>query len=1193
MTAKNLNMFVKTFEKAAIGIAHVDAQGRWIHANKKLCEFLGYTHEELLERTFKELTFAEDIELDLFHANELYQGIRDSFSIEKRYIRKDGTSTWANLTATAVRNEVGDIEYFIAVVEDINSRIQTKMALKEEKDRAKLYLDVANVILLSLDENAIIQMINPKGCSILGYTEEELLGKNCFETILPQRSHTNIHAIKQKLMNGEIELAEYYENSVITKSGEERLIAWHNGVIRNDEGKIIGIMTSGEDITDKRASESSYKELFNAVKQAIYIQDLDGRFLDVNDGALEIYGYQKEDFIGKTPKFLSAPGLNNLEEIGVCIAKAINGSPQRFEFWGKKKNGDIFLKDMSLVTSNYFGKKVLIATAIDITERKNAEIETQRLLNDLKKSESTLLHLLKMSPMGVRIAKKDGQEIVFANDSYRNTTQINISTSIDKNLRKYYVHPNEYDEIVQQINNNEIIHNKLIELFINNQTIWALASFTPMEFEGEPCVLGWFYDITEQKKLEQQLSDDKNFISSIIDNANSIIAVIDSNGVMFKLNQYGLNFTSYSQEEIASEPYFWKCLLSETLQDKVIEIINNAKKGIITKSFQNEWISKNGEIRIFEWSNTLVLKPDGSMNYLVTIGVDVTEQEFQKMELHRQKEEFEAIFNTSKDGIAVLDMESNFLDFNEAYLNMTGFEREELLATSCIALSAPEDRERAIEAMNTVVKVGYIIGFEKTCIVKDGKRLTINITATLLPDKKRVLITTKDITEMKEHEHQLEYIAHYDALTGLPNRVLKSDRLRQAMIHAERRNEKIAVVYLDLDGFKQVNDRYGHSIGDQLLIALSTRMKQALREGDTLSRLGGDEFVAILVDMDDTSSAFPIIKRLLDAASQAIEFDDIVVQVSASIGVTFYPQDEDVDADQLIRQADQAMYAAKQSGKNRYHVFDSEHDRTIRIRHEHLERIQQALYNNEFVLYYQPKVNMRTGELIGAEALIRWQHPTEGLIPPLEFLPIIENHPLSIKVGEWVINKAISQIKQWQAEGLNLLVSVNVGAKQLLQGNFVERLRLILAKHKNFNSSSLKIEVLETSALEDVDLASSIIEECKTMGIYFALDDFGTGYSSLTYLKRLPVVTLKIDQSFVRDMLEDRDDLAILEGITGLAKAFDREVIAEGVETHEHGQQLLLLGCDLAQGYGIAQPMPAEKLIEWSQKWEKDHEWLV
>jgi EAL domain-containing protein (putative c-di-GMP-specific phosphodiesterase class I) len=226
---------------------------------------------------------------------------------------------------------------------------------------------------------------------------------------------------------------------------------------------------------------------------------------------------------------------------------------------------------------------------------------------------------------------------------------------------------------------------------------------------------------------------------------------------------------------------------------------------------------------------------------------------------------------------------------------------------------------------------------------------------------------------------------------------------------------------------------------------------------------------------------------------------------------------------------------------------------------------------------------MRTNKLIGAEALIRWNHPGQGLILPLEFLPLIENHPLAIEIGEWVINEAIVQIKRWQEDGIDLPVSVNVGAKQLLQEDFVERLSLILSNHNGFDSSYLEIEILETSALEDVNHAAQIIEECKNIGVHFALDDFGTGYSSLTYLKRLPVSTLKIDRSFVHDMLNDADDLAILEGIVNLANTFNREVIAEGVESIEHGQRLLLLGCDLAQGYGIARPMPAEKLLEWSR----------
>ncbi|MDP3795330.1 MAG: EAL domain-containing protein, partial [bacterium] len=286
-----------------------------------------------------------------------------------------------------------------------------------------------------------------------------------------------------------------------------------------------------------------------------------------------------------------------------------------------------------------------------------------------------------------------------------------------------------------------------------------------------------------------------------------------------------------------------------------------------------------------------------------------------------------------------------------------------------------------------------------------------------------------------------------------------------------------------------------------------------------------------------------------------------------------------------------AMYQAKLAGKNRYHVFDAEQDRSVRGHHESLDRIRHALAQREFVLYYQPKVNMRTGVVIGAEALIRWQHPEQGLLAPAQFLPVIEDHPLAIEVGEWVIDTALTQVELWRAAGLDLPVSVNVGARQLQQADFVQRLRGILAAHPQVQSSRLELEVLETSALDDVAGVSLVIQTCREMGVLFALDDFGTGYSSLTYLKRLPASLLKIDQSFVRDMLDDPDDLAILDGVIGLAAAFRREVIAEGVETVAHGQMLLQLGCELGQGYGIARPMPAEALPDWARSWKPDASW--
>ena len=446
-----------------------------------------------------------------------------------------------------------------------------------------------------------------------------------------------------------------------------------------------------------------------------------------------------------------------------------------------------------------------------------------------------------------------------------------------------------------------------------------------------------------------------------------------------------------------------------------------------------------------------------------------------------------------------------------------------------------------------------------------------------------------DITSLKDHQSQLEHIAHYDALTNLPNRVLLAYRLQQDMSQSVKRVKSLAVVYLDLDGFKHINTQYGHETGDQLLISVTTHIKLVLRECDTLARFGGDEFVVVLLDSGGIETCVPMLTLLLSAIAMPLKINGKPLKVSASLGVTFYPQTEDVDADQLFRQADQAMYQAKLLGKNRYHIFDPKQDSDIRGYHESLNRIRHALHNNEFVLYYQPKVNMRHGNIIGVEALIRWLHPERGLLPPSVFLPVVENHPLIVEIGEWVIDTALRQMAFWLKEGFDMPVSINVSARQLQQPDFLERLREIMSKYPKIPMGYLEMEVLETSALANITHVSELIENCRAMGVTFALDDFGTGYSSLTYLKRLPVTLLKIDQSFVCNMLDDLDDLAILKSIIGLAGTFKRDVIAEGVETVEHGKLLLQLGCELGQGYGIARPMPAADILAWVAHWNTSY----
>jgi EAL domain-containing protein (putative c-di-GMP-specific phosphodiesterase class I) len=319
---------------------------------------------------------------------------------------------------------------------------------------------------------------------------------------------------------------------------------------------------------------------------------------------------------------------------------------------------------------------------------------------------------------------------------------------------------------------------------------------------------------------------------------------------------------------------------------------------------------------------------------------------------------------------------------------------------------------------------------------------------------------------------------------------------------------------------------------------------------------------------------------LLAVISQPITFKNKSISVSASIGVSIYPMDDE-DPDILMRHADQAMYISKQTGKNRFHIYDPALDRRSRDQHEFLKSIRHALEQNQFELYFQPKISIGTKKLVGVEALIRWRHPQRGILPPSEFLRLIENTDLDIEIGEWVITSALSQINQWQKSGLDIEVSINISGYHLESSGFVEKLHQQLALYPGLPSGKLQIEVLETVALNDIAVVRGIIESCRKIGIGFALDDFGTGYSSLSYLSALPVDVLKIDQSFVRDMLEDKGDMAIVQGIIALARAFERKIVAEGIETEGQYQALLNMGCEVGQGYWIARPMPANALITW------------
>ncbi|WP_432471488.1 bifunctional diguanylate cyclase/phosphodiesterase [Amphritea sp. HPY] len=547
------------------------------------------------------------------------------------------------------------------------------------------------------------------------------------------------------------------------------------------------------------------------------------------------------------------------------------------------------------------------------------------------------------------------------------------------------------------------------------------------------------------------------------------------------------------------------------------------------------------------------------------------------------------VFEHAHEGIMISDSDNNIIDVNTAFCELTGYSRNEVIGRNPNILSSGrQDKDFYKVLWHSISQKGYWKG-EVWNRRKDGKLYAEQLTITALKNSQGVVDQYigifSDITDLKENQQRLVQMAHYDALTGLPNRILLADRLAQALSHTARMENLLAVAYLDLDDFKPINDQLGHDIGDKLLVAVANRLQESIRADDTTARLGGDEFVLLLPELESVEQSNIAFDRVTTKISEPYYINDHKINLSASIGISLYPIDNS-DADTLLRHADQAMYTAKQCGRNCYHYFDPSLEQVAKKQQDALSEIQNALTTDQFVLHYQPKVDMALRKVLGVEALIRWQHPDRGLVFPNDFLPTIENSNLATELGHWVLNQALWQLNQWHLAGLKLNISVNIAARHLESADFIPRLQALLANYPQLPKQALELEILETTALEELDRVANLIEQCHQLGVTVALDDFGTGYSSLTYFKRLPIDTVKIDRSFVIDMLDDEEDFTIVEGVIGLADAFHRTVIAEGVETELHGYKLQALGCRFAQGYGIARAMPAEQLSPWIEQYQ-------
>ncbi|EJL05259.1 MULTISPECIES: bifunctional diguanylate cyclase/phosphodiesterase [Pseudomonas] len=541
------------------------------------------------------------------------------------------------------------------------------------------------------------------------------------------------------------------------------------------------------------------------------------------------------------------------------------------------------------------------------------------------------------------------------------------------------------------------------------------------------------------------------------------------------------------------------------------------------------------------------------------------------------------------------DSSGRITHVNDQFCNLFGYRRDELLGANHRLLNSGQHPGEFFSAMWRTIAMGQVWKGEICNRARDGSLHWVDTTLIPVIDDvtgqvERYLAIRFDVSEKRRLLDSLQWRVGHDVLTGLPNRTYLSDLLDQALEFSRVENLPLAVCMLDLDGFKAVNDSYGHASGDRLLVEVARRLRSIVRGEDVVARLAGDEFVLVLRHVHGMDELHAALNRVLIAVSMPYAIDGKGIKVFASIGVTLFPWDND-DAETLLRHADQAMYVAKQSGRNRFHLFDVSRDKEVRATYQTVERVRQALTGNELRLHFQPKVNMRSGVVVGLEALLRWKHPQRGLVPPREFLPLVEETDLIVEIGEWVMEQVLTQLQSWQKAGQGWPVSINISVRHFQRADFVERLRQVLERHPAVSPRMLDLQIVESVAVENLQHVSACLQACQALGVGFSLGGFGTGYCSLNDLKHLRTQTIKIDKTFVRDILNDQDDLALTEAVIGLARAFGRQVVAEGLDSLEHGQLLLRLGCEVAQGYFIARPMPPEQVPGWVKGFIAPAQW--
>jgi diguanylate cyclase (GGDEF)-like protein/PAS domain S-box-containing protein len=805
-----------------------------------------------------------------------------------------------------------------------------------------------------------------------------------------------------------------------------------------------------------------------------------------------------------------------------------------------------------------------VGTTTDITEQKQAEKEL-RLAQFSLEHASAAVHWINSNGRIVYVNERACAALEYCRKELLSLALPTVAPQITDETWKNFWDTIKSKGAISFESENKTKRGRVFPVEVNA---------TYLAFDGQEYAFVFIRDITERKQIEQRLRT----LSSAVDQSPASVVLTDIQGNIEYVNPKFSQLTGYSLEEaVGQNPRILKSGMqpAEVYRDLWSTVLAG---GDWRGEFANK--KKNGEIYWEAASIVPIKNPDGAITHLLAVKEDITERKRVEAAIRESEKRYRLLFERNLAGVFRATIEGRILECNPAAARILGYDSpEELLPLSASSLYHKDSDRHAL--ISELKSKKSLTNREIRYRRKNGQLIPVIANFTLVEgDAGAGLMvegTFVDITERIAAEQRAHSLAYFDPLTGLPNRTLLRDRLSQALATARRQRHKVALLFIDLDRFKIINDSLGHSVGDLLLQEVAKRLNKCVREQDTVARLGGDEFLIVLTHLQKVQDAAVVAERVMDEMTASLNIQGHALNVSCSLGISIFP-DHGPDGETLVKNADAAMYRAKQTGRNNSQLFAPDMSAQAFERLKLENGLQTALDKQQLSLYYQPQLEIATGKITGLEALLRWRHPKLGVVPPSQFLPVAEHSGLIVPIGEWVLRTACSTARQWQIEGLlSPLIAVNVSAVQFRQDAFCRLIATVL-HDTGLAPQYLQLELTESVLLANADLMLSVIRELKNMGVTLAIDDFGTGYSSFSYLRQLRVDKLKIDRVFIRDVAVNPDDAAITSAIISMAKSLKLKVTAEGVGNEEQLAFLRTHRCDEIQGNFLSGPLPADKI---------------